>query len=82
MQLGTTPLMLAAAAGHGPIVALLIRKGADLRLMDKTGATALIHSVRGCHEEPARALLRAGAGTNETEFGRRDRTYDGGNDVQ
>ena len=43
---GTTPLMLAAMeAHHINIVHLLLRKGADIKLKDQNGMTALDHAI-------------------------------------
>lgn len=37
----TTPLMLAVEYAHKKVVKLLLRKGADMHIVDKTGADAL-----------------------------------------
>ncbi|MGE3841721.1 MAG: TonB family protein [Vicinamibacterales bacterium] len=60
-DLGWTPLMHAAGAGHDAVVRLLIDKGADLRIANKLGETALHLAVRRGRLEVARRLLAAGS---------------------
>ena len=47
---GSTPLMMAAGYGSTDIVQLLLRRGADLRLRDSGGATALDWAVSGIND--------------------------------
>jgi hypothetical protein len=60
---GRTPLALAAALGHTPVVRYLLSAWADppLRARDARGGTALHDAARGAHLEAVRLLLRAGA---------------------
>eukprot|EP00457_Paulinella_chromatophora_P002269 gb/GEZN01002273.1/.p1 GENE.gb/GEZN01002273.1/~~gb/GEZN01002273.1/.p1 ORF type:complete len:795 (+),score=134.43 gb/GEZN01002273.1/:159-2387(+) len=48
-----TPLMYAAAEGHGPLCQYLIQWGADPRLEDKDGKTAISH----CKKADVKAIL-------------------------
>jgi RNA polymerase primary sigma factor len=61
-QRGSTPLMLAAAAGHVDICRLLVGAGADLQVTDKDGCDAVALASRAGHEHVARFLraLREG----------------------
>ncbi|XP_054976717.1 ankyrin repeat and SOCS box protein 1 [Sorex araneus] len=59
-----TPLRIAATAGHGDCVDFLIRKGAEVDLVDVKGQTALYMAVVNGHLESARILLEAGADPN------------------
>lgn len=59
-----TPLRIAATAGHGSCVDLLIRKGAEVDLVDVKGQTALYMAVVNGHLESTRLLLEAGADPN------------------
>ena len=67
---GGTPLMMAAGYGYTPIVRLLLSRGADPRVRDLDGDTALDYAVAGmididgftffsCQDETARLLLAA-----------------------
>lgn len=53
--------MLACAGGHGRLIKLLLRKGAELDAQDAGGLTALQHAVVSGHRAVAQHLLRAGA---------------------
>jgi ankyrin repeat protein len=44
---GKTPLMLAAEVGEDEAVRLLVQKGADVKLKDESGKTALDWAIRG-----------------------------------
>ena len=58
---GRTPLIEAARNGHLEVVALLLAKGADVNVADKTGRnTALIEAIKGRREDVARLLLDSG----------------------
>jgi hypothetical protein len=72
-----TPLMMAAGYGYTDIVQLLLRRGADPKLYDLDGATALDYAVTGmtdidrftffsCQDDTVRALL-AGAPQLKTQ---------------
>ncbi|MBK9362209.1 MAG: AAA family ATPase [Rubrivivax sp.] len=50
---GATPLMLAAAAGHAPLVQALLAKGADPARHDEFGHTAWDHAVGRAMREAA-----------------------------
>lgn len=52
-----TPLLLAARAGHGEIVDLLAKRGADVNVADKRGVTALMHAAAKCDLTSVQALL-------------------------
>ena len=56
-----SPLMIAATAGHAPIVDLLIQEKASLNSRDMFGNTALSNAVRMGHRAVAEALHTAGA---------------------
>lgn len=58
---GRTALMIAAAAGHGDVVALLIESGADVNLADLEGSTALSLARNSGHLDVAAQLEEAGA---------------------
>lgn len=56
-----TALHLAAAAGHGEIVSMLLAAGAKIDRRDVDGNTPLLLAAIGGHVESARLLLEAGA---------------------
>ena len=69
---GMTPLMMAAGYRYTPIVRLLLARGADPRLQDLDGETAIDYAVIGmtdidqftffsCGDETVRAILAAHA---------------------
>ena len=79
---GGTPLMWAAGYGYTPIVRLLLARGADPRLRDLDGDTALDWAVTGmadidrftffaCQDDTVRALLAANAPRTVTQRSRR-----------
>jgi ankyrin repeat protein len=63
---GKTPLMLAAENGHIELVNRLLNHGADVRLKDVFGWTALFYAVSGmyAHLELIQLLLQAGSNIN------------------
>src|SRR6266516_4721267 len=58
---GQTALMWAAAAGHGPVVQVLIDHRANVHARSNSGATPLLFAVRRGDMTAVRALLAAGA---------------------
>jgi hypothetical protein len=69
---GETPLMMAAGYGYTDIVELLLKRGADPRITDRKGESALDWALAGttdiddftffrCQDSTVRALLNAGA---------------------
>lgn len=70
-----TPLRIAATAGHGNCVDFLIRKGAEVDLVDVKGQTALYVAVVNGHLESAQILLEAGADPNGSRHHRSTPVY-------
>ncbi|XP_074451260.1 ankyrin repeat and SOCS box protein 1 isoform X2 [Larus michahellis] len=70
-----TPLRIAATAGHGPCVDFLLRKGAEIDLVDVKGQTALYVAVVNGHLECAKILLEAGADPNGSRHHRSTPVY-------
>lgn len=70
-----TPLRIAATAGHGSCVDFLIRKGAEVDLVDVKGQTALYVAVVNGHLESAQILLEAGADPNGSRHHRSTPVY-------
>lgn len=62
----STPLMSACLAGLAKKAELLLKAGADFRLTDKSGKSALDHAVSGRHIECIELLRLQGAITNFT----------------
>ncbi len=58
---GQTGLMLAAHAGHGEVVEILIAHRADLNITAKFGLSALMLSLVAGHTDVAHLLAKAGA---------------------
>lgn len=58
---GNTPLILAADAGHGDVVRLLIQNKAKVDIANKAGDTALAAAVRKDDTVMAKILLDHGA---------------------
>lgn len=58
---GQTALMLAAHAGYGEVVEILIAHQANLNITAKFGLSALMLAIIAGHTEVARILLEAGA---------------------
>jgi ankyrin repeat protein len=56
---GATPLMLAASLGHTEAVALLLRRGANPALKDKSGRTALARAQEGQDADLVKLLQQA-----------------------
>lgn len=61
MPSGVTPLMLAAASGHRPLVELLMDRGAALRAQGREGVTALYVATVAGRVDAAEALIAHGA---------------------
>ncbi|KAJ8005494.1 hypothetical protein DPEC_G00118540 [Dallia pectoralis] len=53
---GTPPLLIAAGCGNIQIISVLIRKGADMQVHDKSGANAIYYAGRHGHVETLRFL--------------------------
>ncbi|NXO71439.1 ASB1 protein, partial [Phainopepla nitens] len=70
-----TPLRIAATAGHGPCVDFLLRKGAEIDLVDVKGQTALYVAVVNGHLECTKILLEAGADPNGSRHHRSTPVY-------
>ena len=79
---GITPLMMAAGYGYTPIVRLLLARGADPRLRDLDGWTAVDYAVMGmmdidrftffsCQDDTVRALVAGHAPREVTQRSRR-----------
>lgn len=58
---GATALMLAAGAGWGSTVDVLIAAGADVKLRDNSGKSALNRALNAGHTEIVKRLRQAGA---------------------
>jgi ankyrin repeat protein len=60
---GNTPLIIASREGHTDIVKVLLDKGADIDVVDKSsiGTTALIIALKGSHTDIAELLVEKGA---------------------
>ena len=67
LQLGQTALHAACAAGHGDIVARLLRGGADINLKDKSGGMFVVSETHIKYFSPARLddLIEVTAQTSE-----------------
>ena len=61
-ELGSTPLMLAAASGDAALLSQLLARGAELEARDAGGGTALHLACVHGHLECAEVLLDAGCG--------------------
>ena len=64
---GRTALHLAAAEGHGEVVAYLLRLGADCRRRDRFGGTPLDDALRHAHDHVAEQLRAALVAQNRSE---------------
>ena len=61
---GDTLLIRAARMGNTPLVKVLLAAGANVRIANATGATALSEATGGGHDEIVALLQAAGAATN------------------
>jgi hypothetical protein len=68
---GYTPLMYATMRGDGKMIGLLLRNGADVNIMSKTGDTAIELALRGGFQECADILKEARAEQLAREESRR-----------
>jgi ankyrin repeat protein len=68
-RFGWTPLMLAAEAGHSPIVSYLITAGADVNAVNNFGASPLAYAALKGHCKTVKVLLAAGAHVNVRPHG-------------
>ncbi len=65
LNLGITPLMVAAEKGHEAVVKVLVEEGADLNLKDQVfGKTALMRAVEKGNVGAAKALIQGKADLN------------------
>jgi TonB family protein len=62
-----TPLLLASAAGHSGIAALLLENKADAKSKDNDGRTALHYASYCGHEAVVNELIKYVKGVNETD---------------
>lgn len=60
-QDGTTPLILASAAGNTGCVSVLLEQGADPNAQRSTGTTSLFFAAQGGYLEIVQKLLKVGA---------------------
>ena len=67
-----SPLMVAAAGGHGAAVALLVAASAPLEQSDVRGSTALLHACTAGDPAAVQSLLRAGARPSHRNLRGRD----------
>lgn len=66
-----TPLMLAALKGNVKGMEYLLEKGADVRLVDREGQTALFYALEGHHVQAALLLLALSKSSNTCDrYGR------------
>jgi len=73
---GGTGLILASAAGHGEVVQILSRAGADVNAVDERGWPAILRAAYFGHGGIVRALLESGASPDARE------THEGGTALQ
>ncbi|GAB3678336.1 ankyrin repeat domain-containing protein [Salinisphaera aquimarina] len=66
---GNTPLLMAARAGHRPMVDYLLTLGADIEARNDHGRTPLYQAVAGGHADCVRLLLARGADPNRSAAG-------------
>jgi ankyrin repeat protein len=64
---GETPLMAAALAGHGDVVAALVKHGAKLDARNNRGLTALHAACYGDDAASVETLVQSGANVNDSD---------------
>lgn len=64
---GHTPLLLASQMGHGAVIEVLLKAGADPKSATANGATALMLAAAAGRAEAVTVLLTAGADIHATE---------------
>jgi len=67
LQTGDTALTLACRFGHLEAVLLLLEKGCDANLQNKTGMSAVMWACKGQHVEVVEALMDRFVETNHEE---------------
>lgn len=65
-QSGLTPLLQAAARGHGDVLAELLSKRADPNLIASDGSSRLLKAIANGHSAVVGVLVDAGASINMT----------------
>lgn len=68
LQAGFTPLSMASGAGNGPVVALLLKNGADPNALHDEGSTALMAAAENGSVPIVKALLGVGAQVNTARY--------------
>jgi ankyrin repeat protein len=68
VKYGSTPLLLAANNGHLSIVRELIRRGANVNALSKSGLTAIVYAAGNGHLDIVKELIAAGAIVDDEVF--------------
>jgi ankyrin repeat protein len=64
---GITPLLQASRSGDAPLIAALLKAGADFAVTHPDGETPLMAASRTGHADAVRLLLQAGANVNAAD---------------